>query len=78
MDGQRSRLLLPLDGSGRFRGHVVDHPIHAFNLIHDASGDRLEDFVGEWDPVGGHSVLRTHGTDRAGVGVGAHVAHHAD
>ena len=29
------------------------------------------------DPVGGHPILRTHRPHRAGIRIGAHIAHHA-
>jgi hypothetical protein len=68
---------LPLDGAGRLRGDVVDHAVDAAHLVHDAAGDALEHLVGQRRPVGGHAVFGMHGAHRAGVGIGALVAHYA-
>src|SRR5216684_7497495 len=69
---------LPLDGAGRFRGHVVDHAVDALDLVDDAGrGMRQERHV-ELIEIRGHAVGRSHGAQRDDVLIGAAVTHHAD
>jgi len=68
----------PLNSAWRFRSDVVDDAVDAADFIDDAAGDSLEHIVREESPVGGHAIFRVNGTDGAGVGVGALIAHDAD
>src|SRR5437660_782343 len=67
---------LPLDGSRRLGGDVINHAVDATDFIHDAVGDLFQYVVGKRDPVGGHAVLRMHRADGAGVSISSLVAHH--
>src|ERR1700694_5968168 len=68
---------LPLDGSGRLRRNVIDHAVYALHFVNDAAGDRLQHVVRQRNPVSGHAILRTDGTDSTGVRVSPPVAHDA-
>ncbi len=70
MDGS----LFPLDRAGRLTRDVVGHAVHAAHLVDDKGGDAAEEGVLERGVVGG----RGDGAQRAGLVVGAAVAHHAD
>src|SRR5580704_14535459 len=72
------RALLPLNRARRLRGDVVDDAVDAFYFIHDAGGNDFQDFVRKRNPIGSHAIFRTHGADRAGIGIRARVAHDAD
>src|SRR5262249_27793680 len=69
--------LLPFNGPGRLGRNVINHAVDATNLVHDAVGDRLEDFMGQRHPVCGHAVLRMDRTDGTAHSVGTSVAHDA-
>src|SRR5689334_17091187 len=43
--------LLPLDGAGRLGGDVVDHPVHAADLVDDAGGGAGEDVPRKFEHV---------------------------
>src|SRR5215472_10027759 len=68
---------LPLNGSRRLRGHIVNYAIDAAHLVDDAIGDRLQHLIRQRDPIRGHAIFGMDGANRAGVSIGALVAHHA-
>jgi hypothetical protein len=51
------RLLLPLDGGGRLRGHVVDDAIDLRHLVGNTCGDAGKQVVRQARPVGSHVVV---------------------
>src|SRR5262249_41412814 len=67
---------LPLDRPRRLARDVVRHAVDAAHLVDDAVGDAAEEGVVERVVVGGHAVGRGDGAQRAGLVVGAPVAHH--
>src|SRR4029077_7637210 len=69
---------LPLDRCGRLRGEVEGDAVHARDLVDDPAGDRLQQFVRQACPVGGHRVLGSDRADHDRVAVGALVALDAD
>ena len=74
----KATALLPFDGSRGLGRDVVDHAVHAVDLVDDTVGDAREERIGEADPVGGHAVAALDRADGDGVLVGAFVAHDAD
>ena len=72
------RLLLPLDRARRLRGHVVDEPVDAGDLVDDTVGDPLEQVVRQARPIRRHGVLARDRPQDDGIPVGPLVAHHAD
>src|SRR5205807_10662774 len=69
--------LLPFDGAGRLAGDVVDNPVDALDLVHDAVRYPAQDLVWEPSPVRRHGILRSDDAHRHQVRVGAEVAHDA-
>jgi hypothetical protein len=49
--------LLPFNGAWWLSRNIVADSVDAFDLVDDSSGDSGEDFVGDPDPIGRHSVL---------------------
>src|SRR3954470_21747676 len=71
-------ILFPLDGSRRLAGDVVGHPVDAADLVDDPGRDSPQEFMVEWEIVGGHAVDRRDSAEGAGVVVSPLVTHDAD
>ena len=53
-------LLLPFNGTGRFRRDVVHHTVDAAHFINNAIGNNREYIMGHGIPVCGHAIGRVH------------------
>src|SRR5262245_59597525 len=65
------RTLLPLDGSRRLAGVIVDHAVDAADFVDDAGGDAAQKCRLERVEIRRHAVRRCHGAQGADMAVRA-------
>ena len=58
--------LFPFDGTDGLGGQVVDHPVDARHLAGNASGNLVEQLVGNLLDSGGHGICGVHRSDDGG------------
>jgi hypothetical protein len=69
--------LLPLDGAGRLRADVIDHPVDTIDFIDYAIGDFAQQSMRQLCPIRRHGIFAGHCPDGDDIFIGPLITHYA-